>query len=345
MTALTLTLSNTARRVARIDRVWLLLLLGFSGGAVLLPEQTSRSLAFVAESLLHVAPYLALAVAVAAGASASGADKLVAHAFRGRGLGAVAVAALFGALSPFCSCGVIPVIAALLAMGVPLAPVMAFWLASPIMDPEIFVLTAGPLGLDFAVAKTLAAVFMGLLGGGATWAVMRAGGFKDSLRAEVTCCGGCGAPKLADPAEVRWRFWHELERRRRFWRQCLATLGFLGKWLTLAFVLESLMLAYVPAETVGAVLGGDGPLAVPLAVAVGMPAYMNGYAAIPVVAGLLELGMQPGAAMAFMVAGGVSSIPAAIAVYALVKPPVFLWYLALAMFGALLVGYAYGLVA
>ena len=344
MMTLVLSVSDAARRLARLDRVWLLLALGFAAGLALLPGQAWRSLGFVAESLLHVSPYLALAVAVAAGTSASGADKLVAHAFRGRGLGAVAVAALFGALSPFCSCGVIPVIAALLAMGVPLAPVMAFWLASPIMDPEIFVLTAGPLGLGFAVAKTFAAVFMGLLGGGATWLLMRLGGFREPLRAEIAGCGG-GAPKLADPAEVRWRFWREPARRQRFWRQCLATAAFLGKWLTLAFALESLMLAYVPAEAVGAVLGGDGPLAVPLAVAVGMPAYLNGYAAIPVVAGLMELGMQPGAAMAFMAAGGVSSIPAAIAVYALVKPPVFLWYLALAVLGALLVGYGYGLVA
>jgi len=57
-----------------------------------------------------------------------------------------------GALSPFCLCGVIPLIAALLSMGVPLAPVMAFWLASPIMDPSMFLLTSGEIGMDFAIA-------------------------------------------------------------------------------------------------------------------------------------------------------------------------------------------------
>ena len=38
----------------------------------------------------------------------------------------IAAAALFGSLSPFCSCGVIPIVAGLLGVGVPLAPVMAF---------------------------------------------------------------------------------------------------------------------------------------------------------------------------------------------------------------------------
>ena len=41
---------------------------------------------------------------------------------------------LLGALAPFCSCEVIPFISALLAVGAPLSAVMAFWLASPLMD-------------------------------------------------------------------------------------------------------------------------------------------------------------------------------------------------------------------
>jgi len=60
---------------------------------------------------------------------------------------------------------------------------------------------------------------------------------------------------------------------------------------------------------------------IPIAAFVGAPSYLNGYAAIPLVSGLLEMGMTPGAAMAFVTAGAVSSIPAAIAVFALVKKP------------------------
>ena len=82
---------------------------------------------------------------------------------------------------------------------------------------------------------------------------------------------------------------------------------FLGKWLTLAFVLESLMLAYVPAELVASTLGG-GWLSVLAATFVGVPAYLNGYAALPLVGGLIDQGMAPGAGMAFLLAGGVTSI-------------------------------------
>ena len=85
-------------------------------------------------------------------------------------MAATGAAALAGGISPFCSCGVIPLIAALLGAGVPLAPVMAFWLASTVMDPSMFALTAGVIGFEMAVAKTLSAVAIGLIGGGVAWA-------------------------------------------------------------------------------------------------------------------------------------------------------------------------------
>ena len=75
-----------------------------------------------------------------------------------------------------------------------------------------------------------------------------------------------------------------------------------------------------------------------------MPAYLNGYAALPLVGGLIEQGMAPGAGMAFLLAGGVSSIPAAIAVWALARPPVFAAYLGFAFIGAFAMGGIYGLV-
>ena len=70
------------------------------------------------------------------------------------------------------------------------------------------------------------------------------------------------------------------------------------------------------------VIGGDGIGPIVLAALVGAPAYLNGYAAVPLLEGLLSQGMNPGAAMAFVIAGGVSCIPAAVAVWALVKTPI-----------------------
>ena len=68
---------------------------------------------------------------------------------------------------------------------------------------------------------------------------------------------------------------------------------------------------------------------------VGAPAYLNGYAAVPLVDALLNQGMSQGAAMSFVLAGGMTCIPAAVAVWALVKPRVFAAYAGFAVAGAL----------
>lgn len=304
---------------------------------VLIPAQAGTSLVFTADAILGILPYIVLSVGVAAALKASGADRLVALAFEGRPMQAILLASVFGALSPFCSCGVVPLVAGLLAAGVPIAPVLAFCIASPIMDPEMFILTAAGLGLEFALVKTGAAMMMGMMTGYGTLLITRTGALDDVLKPIAR--PGCASPKCSGTAASTvapvWAFWRESERRGVFWREAGTAGLFLGRWLAFAFLLESLMIAFVPGEMVADWLGDGNPLAIPLAVIVGVPAYLNGYAAIPLVRGLIDLGMSPATGLAFMLAGSVTSIPAAIAVWSLAKPRLFALYLGFAALGAL----------
>jgi len=318
-------------------RVWLVAFGILAVLSIVNPPQARDSAIFAGTALWGTAPYLLASILIAAWAGATGADNLIARAFTGSPVLMIGLAALAGGLSPFCSCGVIPLIAALLAMGVPLSAVMAFWLASPLMDPSMFALTSGVLGWDFAIAKTLVAVGLGVMGGAVVHALTGTAFLTDVLRDGIGN-GGCGGSKLRAPKPVHWRFWNEPDRRVKFRTETVRTTLFLGKWLFLAFILESLMLAYIPAETIAAYLGGSGLQPIALSTVIGVPAYFNGYAALPLVAGLMEQGMTPGAGMAFLIAGGVTSIPAAVAVWALVKPRVFGLYIGLSLGGAFLAG-------
>ena len=328
----------------KVDSVVLALALGLAALVIADAAQAERSALFMVESLWSVAPYLLASIVMAAWTKAAGADQVIARAFQGRLSLMIVLAAFVGGLSPFCSCGVIPLIAALLALGVPLPAVMAFWLASPIMDPSMFVLTSGILGIDFAVAKTIAAVGIGLFGGFGLMAMQGRGLFSRPLRDGVGD-GGCAGAKIRNPKEIVWRFWQEPARRQVFAGDARSMTLFLGKWLALAFVLESLMLAYVPDHLVVEAVGAEGWLPVIAATLVGVPAYINGYAALPLVGGLMEQGMAAGPALAFLVAGGVTSIPAAVAVFALARLPVFFAYLGFALSGSLVAGLLYGALA
>lgn len=339
-------MTPTARPTRRwkVDKAWAAIALIPLVLAVLAPAEVWPMLRFAGRAIAHTGIFIAFAVLAVAYLKATGAENLLARAFEGREVRMILLAALLGGLSPFCSCEVIPFIAALLAVGAPLSAVMAFWLASPIMDPAMFLITAGTLGTGFALAKTLAAVGLGLMGGFAVKALARTALFADPLKhapAPLCSSSACGGSAKPFSGGVTWRFWRETGRRATFRDTAVENVLFLGKWLLLAYMIEALMLRYVPAEMVAQVLGGEGIGPIVLGAIAGAPAYLNGYAAVPMVAGLLEQGMSNGAAMSFVLAGGVSSIPAALAVWALVKARVFVAYIGLAMLGAVIAGVAW----
>lgn len=308
--------------------------------ALVFRDTAWATLRFVVENLLAMAPIIAVAVLLSAGIAASGAEAQLSGLFRGRTLTMLLAASLFGAITPICGLGVVPIIAALLGGGVPLAPIMAFWLASPITDPAMLLVTAGTLGSAFAVGKTAIAFLIGLAGGMIVQLFVDRGFFRHPLKPAVAPAPRCGDPCAA--ASVSWRFWTSEPRRRLFRRHAVTSGLMIVKWLAIAFAAESFLQRYLSPDLVAAYVGADNDWAIPLAVTVGAPIYLDGYAALPLVRGLMDHGMIPGAAMAFLVAGGITSLYASMAVFALVRLPVFLWYLGLAVVGSAAGGYLFG---
>ena len=363
------TITTTLERLWNFkpDRAWLVSLMIVALVAIFDTAQTLPTIRFAANALASTAPYILFAILSVAYLKATGAEAIMARAFEGRETQMIVYAALFGGLAPFCSCEVIPFVAGLLALGTPLSAVMAFWLSSPLIDPPSLLITAGALGWPFAISKAVAAVAMGLMGGFAIKFAVSAGWFVNPLQNDVpaaSCCGSTQAPELgtvncsaSTPAasgscgssnalaagKPVWRFWQHTDRRKLFGEQFIENTLFLLKWLTLAYLLESLMVRYIPAEMIAGVVGGSGLTPIIVSALVGAPAYLNSYVAPPLVAGLMEQGMSAGGAMAFMVAGAVSCIPAMTAVFALVKRTVFVAYVALGFAGAVTSGVVYGL--
>ncbi|MFP3921018.1 MAG: permease, partial [Dichotomicrobium sp.] len=318
------TLQTAASRIdlkARLWTPWTLVVLAPLTVLVLDPANFRDVTVFAATAFSRTLPYIAFAVILIAWLKAAAAENMIANAFKGREAYMIVLAAVFGGLAPFCSCQVIPFIAGLLAVGVPLAPVMAFWLSSPLIDPPTLLITAAALGWPFAIAKAVAAVALGLMGGFAIKAMMARGAFADPLRPRIS--GGCCKKKSGFDGKPVWRFWGESERRETFRTELAGNTLFLVKWLALAYVLEALLVTYVPARLIAGMVGGDGLMPIVISAIVGVPAYLNAYVAPPLLAGLTEQGMSAGAAMAFIIAGGVSSVPAMAAVWSLVRREVF----------------------
>jgi len=332
--------SQTAKRPVSVKL--LLIIAAVSGLAFLLlwPQTLLEMAEFVVWGLLTVAPIVIPGIVLAAWIMASGAGSHIAGLFEGRAVYAVFAASAVGAITPVCGVTVLPLMAGLLAAGVPLAPVMAFWLSSPVTDPAMLATTAATLGVGFAVGKTVAAFGLGLWGGAITSLFAGRDWATASLRTNrivgKLAQRNCGAHLPFDP-----RIWKDQQRKTMFRETFAATTRLILICLIPAFAAEYALNAVLQPDALSAYVGSDVWWAIPFAVFVGAPAYLDGYAALPLTRGLMDHGMSPGAAMAFLVSGGVVSIWGAMAIFPVLRLKPFLLYLALALSGSLAVGYIF----
>jgi hypothetical protein len=86
-------------------------------------------------------------------------------------------------------------------------------------------------------------------------------------------------------------------------------------------------------------------LAIATAAILGVPTYTSSLTALPMISGLLTQGMNPAAALAFLIAGPTTTLPAMAAVWPLVAGRVFIIYVSFALLGAVLMGYLYDILA
>jgi hypothetical protein len=81
-----------------------------------------------------------------------------------------------------------------------------------------------------------------------------------------------------------------------------------------------------------------------IATLVGIPSYVSSISAVPLLKGLMDLGMDKGAVLAFIIAGPIMTVPSILAVTALFKRRALYIYVTVGFFGALIFGYTYRLV-
>lgn len=298
-------------------------------------QEVLRVLTFVWEAILHIWPLLLITIPLSIFIREMGiANKI--HRVIGKRIGvSILIATLIGAISPFCSCSVIPVIAALLIAGVPLAPVMSFWLASPSMDPEIFFLSVASIGWDLAIARLVVTFIMSVAGGLITHWVMKRWDpsipvLKRQQNPDCDESSGCGC---AD----------EIPRWKRMVMEGLKAIVFVFKYLLIAFTLEALIKFYLPTDVVQVIFTGKDYLSILIATLVSVPLYTTNISALGMIGGLMAKGLGDGAALAFLVGGATTTIPAMSAVFRLVHRRIFLIYLGVTMVFTILSGFLFEL--
>jgi len=360
-------------------------------------EHVLKIAKFILDSFIHIWPYLLITIPIAVFVRLSDMSTHINKALGRNPVVSIFLATALGAFSPFCSCGVIPVIASLLISGVPLAPVMSFWIASPSMDPEIFFLSTAAIGWKLSVWRLMATFIISLLAGFITHISIVKGwlgenilrkdlsataipqmnfnlkkafawikppsGWKvkhESVEARliknghpgnqtvINCCLPAGEitlnPEIKNSDKTNTACnsgacrSSAVSLKKRIADETLKAIFMVAKFMTLAFLINALIQFYVPRDSVYNLLGNRGPASVIIASLVGIPFYTSNITALPLISGLLEMGINEGAALAFLISGPMTTLPAMAAVRGLVRGKIFLLYISFALIGSVLSG-------
>ena len=226
------------------------------------------------------------------------------------GTGNVAAAGL-GAVTPFCSCSTVPVLAGLLQAGAPLGLAFSFLLASPLVNWIAVLLLLGLFGVEITVWYVIITLLAAIIGGIVIGRLGLSGYVKDVRigddrgqtvavdgGATACCAAGTTTPTTTQRDHVKTAA-HEA------WSFFIDTLPY----LVLGMTIGALIHGAIPVELLQAVLGPENPLAVPLAALAGAPVYISLSGMLPIAASLSEQGIAIGTVLAFVIGGAGVSIP------------------------------------
>lgn len=209
-------------------------------------------------------------------------------------------------------CGTTAVLIAGMASLTPWAPLVAFMVSSPLTSPAELLLSAGLMGWPFALTFFVGTIIIGLAAGGVAATIERTGWLRGQGRVRTSGSrreDGCATRVAAGPGTASVR---ELPRGGArlgdFGREVLVTGRRLAVFFLVFTTVGYMVIRVIPTGWITDLLGGGATGAIPLAALVGIPAYVNTEASLPLVAALVDGGMGTGAALSFLVTGAGASV-------------------------------------
>jgi uncharacterized protein len=249
------------------------------------------------------------------------------------GVGNVMAAGL-GVVTPFCSCSAVPAFIGFVAAGVPIGVTMSFLIASPMVNEVAIALLLGLFGIGPTLLYIGAGLVVAVIGGMVLGRVhaerwVEPFVFETRLRGQVidSTLGLTWADRLQMGRE------EVVSILRKIWPYLLVGIG-----------LGAAIHGWAPADLFARYAGAGNPLAVPVAVLLGVPLYSNAAGILPLVEALHDKGLPMGTLLAFTMAVVALSLPEMILLRRVLKPRLIATFIAVVAAGILAVGYLFNAV-
>lgn len=209
------------------------------------------------------------------------------------------IAALFGAITPFCSCSSIPIFISLLKAGVPLGVTFSFLITSPIINEYLVILMVGEFGAPITIAYVGSGLLIGTLAGGILGRLK----LEKHLEADIIAAAHADTEVIEHTCSTRLRYG---------WYEAVGVIKQIWLWVIVGVGIGAFIHNYVPQETIHSLMHATGIFSVPIATVLGVPMYGSCAAIVPIAVVLFQKGIPLGTALAFMMAMAALSLPEAI---------------------------------
>jgi len=239
------------------------------------------------------------------------------------------LAALFGVVTPFCSCSSIPLFIGFVSAGIPLGVTFAFLITSPLVNEASLALFPALFGWKITIIYNVIGILIGVTGG----IVIQ------KLRME----------KYIEPSLLKFKSGKEIEKKNSkvkfsklvviWWFEGWTITKSLIPYVLLGIGVGALIHGFIPANFFEHYLSSKQWWAVPVATLVGVPLYANSVGVIPIMEALVSKGVSLGTALAFMTATVTLSIPEALILKKAMKLPLLITFFGITTVGIMILGY------
>jgi hypothetical protein len=247
------------------------------------------------------------------------------------------LAAIFGALTPFCTCSSIPLFIGFIRARIPLGVTFTFLITSPLVNEIALTLFWALFGFKVTLIYLVGGLLVGMVGGFVL----------EKLKMEHYI-----ADFLQDLSPGNQQKSHHDNKHLQFWKDVFPSVskearGIFSKialYVLIGVGIGALLHGYVPEGFFEDKLALKSIFTVPLAVILAVPLYANASGVIPIIESLVGKGVPIGTALAFMMAVVGLSFPEAMILKKILKLPLLLTFFGIVTAGIIILGYIFNIV-
>jgi uncharacterized membrane protein YraQ (UPF0718 family) len=244
---------------------------------------------------------------------------------------------MVGIVTPFCSCSAVPLFLGFLEAGVPLGVTFSYLMAAPMVNEVAVILLWGLFGLKVTLLYIGFGVSLAIASGYIIGLLKLERWVEPFIWELQRSRQGIA---LEDEASLELALtWNQRFEQGRF--QSSEIVRSVWLYVVLGIAIGAGIHGYVPTDFIVKYAGVHNPLAVPLAVILGVPLYANIAGVMPITEALVNKGMPMGTVLAFTMAVTALSLPEIVILKKVLRPQLLAVFVGLMTIGIISIGYIF----